>query len=111
MRPGKVDSGEDYNRPHILARGRAQRTTRIRTTDGPGKRRSSAPVSTGGKGWCSTRGAAASRRFLEQGSPADLQAILGHAYYATTERYVRAVSDRARDGFEALDMTGTGTGR
>ncbi len=42
--------------------------------------------------------------YLERGSPADLQALLGHASYATTERYVRAVSARARAGVEALDL-------
>lgn len=40
--------------------------------------------------------------YLERGSPADLQQIMGHASYSTTERYVRAVSDRARAGIEAL---------
>jgi len=40
--------------------------------------------------------------FLEKGSPADLQALMGHASYSTTERYVRAVSERARAGVEAL---------
>jgi len=44
--------------------------------------------------------------FLERGAPADLQAILGHASYATTERYVRAVSERVRAGIEALDVAG-----
>ena len=44
--------------------------------------------------------------FLENGSPSDLQQLLGHASYATTERYVRAVSDRARAGIEALDVAG-----
>ena len=42
--------------------------------------------------------------YLERGSPADLQALLGHASYATTERYVRAVSSRARVGVERLDF-------
>ena len=47
--------------------------------------------------------------FLERGSPADLQQIMGHASYATTERYVRAVSERARAGIEALGV-GRGAG-
>ena len=32
-----------------------------------------------------------------------MQQLLGHASYATTERYVRAVGERARAGIEALD--------
>ncbi len=44
--------------------------------------------------------------FLGEGSPADLQALLGHASYTTTERYVRAVGERARKGVEALDFAG-----
>ena len=44
--------------------------------------------------------------FLERGSPSDLQQLMGHASYATTERYVRAVSARARAGIEALDVAG-----
>ena len=44
--------------------------------------------------------------FLEHGAPSDLQAILGHASYATTERYVRAVGERARKGVEALAIGG-----
>jgi len=44
--------------------------------------------------------------FLEHGSPSDLQALLGRASYATTERYVRAVGERARRGIEALDFAG-----
>jgi integrase len=43
--------------------------------------------------------------YLERGSPADLQVLLGHASYTTTERYVRAVSDRARAGIEALGVS------
>ena len=42
--------------------------------------------------------------FLGEGSPSDLPALLGHASYATTERYVRAVGERARRGIEALDF-------
>lgn len=42
--------------------------------------------------------------FLERGSPADLQQIMGHSSFSTTERYVRAVSDRARAGIEALGV-------
>ena len=42
--------------------------------------------------------------YLERGSPADLQALLGHASYSTTERYVRAVSTRARVSVEALEF-------
>ncbi len=42
--------------------------------------------------------------YLERGSPADLQALLGHASYTTTERYVRAVSTRVRAGVERLDF-------
>ncbi len=42
--------------------------------------------------------------YLERGSPADLQALLGHTSYATTERYVRAVSTRTRTGVELLDL-------
>jgi integrase len=44
--------------------------------------------------------------FLERGSPADLQHLMGHASYSTTERYVRTVSDRARAGIEALAVGG-----
>ena len=42
--------------------------------------------------------------YLEKGAPSDLQALMGHASYSTTERYVRSVSDRARVGVEALDL-------
>lgn len=42
--------------------------------------------------------------FLAHGSPSDLQALMGHASYSTTERYVRSVSERARAGVEALDL-------
>lgn len=42
--------------------------------------------------------------YLERGSPADLQALLGHASLSTSMRYVRAVSDRARAGIEALGV-------
>lgn len=44
--------------------------------------------------------------FLEHGSPADLQQIMGHSSYSTTERYVRAVSTRARAGVESLSILG-----
>jgi integrase len=44
--------------------------------------------------------------YLERGTPSDLQALLGHASYSTTERYVRAMSDRARIGVAALDVLG-----
>ena len=44
--------------------------------------------------------------FLERGSPADLQQLMGHSSYVTTARYVRAVSQRARAGIEALDVAG-----
>jgi len=36
---------------------------------------------------------------LEKGSPADLQALMGHASYSTTERYVGAVAERAGRGW------------
>ncbi len=42
--------------------------------------------------------------YLERGSPSDLQSLLGHASYSTTERYVRAVSTRTRVSVEALDF-------
>ena len=42
--------------------------------------------------------------YLERGSPSDLQQLLGHASYATTERYVRAVGERARVGVNALEF-------
>jgi integrase len=45
--------------------------------------------------------------FLERGSPADLQALLGHSSLSTSMRYVRAVSDRARAGIEALEVGGS----
>ncbi|MHC4224504.1 MAG: tyrosine-type recombinase/integrase, partial [Planctomycetota bacterium] len=44
--------------------------------------------------------------YLERGTPSDLQALLGHASYSTTERYVRSMSDRARVSVEALDVLG-----
>jgi integrase len=44
--------------------------------------------------------------YLEHGSPSDLQALMGHASYATTARYARAVSERARKGIEGLDVLG-----
>ena len=50
------------------------------------------------------KGSKDATHYLESGAPSDLQTLLGHASYNTTERYVRAVSSRVRAGVERLDF-------
>jgi integrase len=40
------------------------------------------------------------------GTPGDLQALLGHRSILTTQRYIRALGDRARASLNAIDLVG-----